>query len=436
MNRQSSARYSYWFVVWKQFKRRRLGMFAFLIVMLFCLVGVYAPFLASGKPLTVYYDGSWYFPLFRYLFYRGFFTKPLDLFFNLLIFTLPLFTLIFIVLKQYRKERTIVLGSLVFIHFALFGYLCYRAPVDPASDAILNKERQAEIQLNLKKEKIDSLLVPVTFPEWNRELKYMNAYAKLNLLLSYKQKRDHYQRLLQYEPLYKEAMKKRGLDGQVDIPVLWNLDRKNREESKKRQQQILSENEQNYLKAKVWTAFVKQKCQGVGMNRIDSDPNVRKNLNSSSLLYSPPRLPPGLICDFLSKLSRQDSQSTARAGEIIKKYESAQAKIRYLEEKHTWLKDNSKKLEFVVMPLTRSFHWEEDAGGSQELNRHVGWWDLTRINRKDMVAALIFGVRISLSVGLTAIGLALLIGIPIGAFSGDHSTPNGTRIPSPAEFEE
>ena len=70
------------------------------------------------------------------------------------------------------------------------------------------------------------------------------------------------------------------------------------------------------------------------------------------------------------------------------------------------------------MPLLRHFHWEDDAGGDQTFNRYVSWWDLTRINRKDMVASLIFGVRISLSVGLLAIALALLIGIPIGAAAG------------------
>ena len=47
-------------------------------------------FLASSKPFVVEYDGEWFFPLFRYLFYRGFFfTKRLDIFFNLLIFTFP-----------------------------------------------------------------------------------------------------------------------------------------------------------------------------------------------------------------------------------------------------------------------------------------------------------------------------------------------------------
>ncbi len=70
------------------------------------------------------------------------------------------------------------------------------------------------------------------------------------------------------------------------------------------------------------------------------------------------------------------------------------------------------------MPLLRNFHWEDDAGGDQSLNQELPWWELTRINRKDLVAALIFGIRISLVVGFLAVFLALLIGVPIGALAG------------------
>ncbi|MFI5344665.1 MAG: ABC transporter permease, partial [Chlamydiales bacterium] len=83
-----------------------------------------------------------------------------------------------------------------------------------------------------------------------------------------------------------------------------------------------------------------------------------------------------------------------------------------------WLEEQAKKADWMVMPLVRPFHWEDDAGGEQALNQYLPWWDLTRINRKDLVAALIFGVRISLVVGFLAVGLSLLLGIPIGAFAG------------------
>jgi len=56
-------------------------------------------------------------------------------------------------------------------------------------------------------------------------------------------------------------------------------------------------------------------------------------------------------------------------------------------------------------------------GGEQSLNRDLPWWELTRINHKDMLASLIFGIRISLMVGLTAVVIQLLLGIPIGALA-------------------
>ena len=93
MQQNSNAYSSYWRLIWDQFMKKRLGMLGLIVASIFCIAGIYAPFLASSKPLVVQYDGQWYFPLFRYLFYTGFFTKRLDIFFNLLIFTFPLFVL-------------------------------------------------------------------------------------------------------------------------------------------------------------------------------------------------------------------------------------------------------------------------------------------------------------------------------------------------------
>ncbi len=40
------------------------------------------------------------------------------------------------------------------------------------------------------------------------------------------------------------------------------------------------------------------------------------------------------------------------------------------------------------------------------------------MNRKDLISSLIFGIRISLVVGVSAIAIALLIGIPLGLIAG------------------
>ena len=50
-----------WENLWIQFKKHRLGMLALGVIALFCLAGIYAPFLASSKPFFVQYDGTWYF---------------------------------------------------------------------------------------------------------------------------------------------------------------------------------------------------------------------------------------------------------------------------------------------------------------------------------------------------------------------------------------
>ena len=72
---------SFWMMIWRAFYQKALGRWAFYVIIIFCLVGIYAPFLASGKPFVVQYDGTWFFPLFRYLFYQGYYTKLLDIFF-------------------------------------------------------------------------------------------------------------------------------------------------------------------------------------------------------------------------------------------------------------------------------------------------------------------------------------------------------------------
>ena len=102
-------------------------------------------------------------------------------------------------------------------------------------------------------------------------------------------------------------------------------------------------------------------------------------------------------------------------------YKMAETKIAYVQDRRQWLEEQAKKIHWMLMPLISNFHWQDDAGGSQSLNQIVPWWDLTRINRKDLLSALIFGIRISLSVGIIAVGIALVIGIPIGAFAGFYA---------------
>ena len=333
MERKKSEGDSYWRHVVKRFLKHRLGVFASCVVIAFCLVGVYAPFLASSKPLFVIYDGQWYFPLFKYLFYQGFYTKRLDIFFNLLSFTLPLLVFAFVFL--HRKLKGIALAVICIVQVVGFLYFSFLPPSDPAGDQELAKQRNIAFQQLIRAGKL---------PSWQFDLQYMNTYAKLNLLIREKNLREQDNALAKYRKTYTETT---GLP----IPSLWHLQQENKMKEIAGLQVIL-EKEKNAV-------------------------------NEDSLAY------------------KQTNE-----------------KLIYILDRSKWIAEQEQLIDYQIMPLLSEFHWEDDAGGQQALNQYVDWWDLTRINRKDLLAALIFGVRISLVVGLVSIALALLIGIPVGAYAG------------------
>lgn len=104
--------------------------------------------------------------------------------------------------------------------------------------------------------------------------------------------------------------------------------------------------------------------------------------------------------------------------EFIQEYQQQAGRLAFIEEKAAWEATQNQKLQIIIPPLLRPFHWEDDAGGGQTVNQAVPWWELSRINRKDLVAGLLFGIRISLVVGLTAVCISLAIGIPLGMTAG------------------
>ena len=326
----NNQQYSYRHKIWKQFFSHRLGAAALGVVILFFLVGVYAPFLASNKPLFVSYDGTWFFPLFRYLFYTGFYTKRIDIFFNLMMFSAPAFFLVCILLKTGSSIRKGLLGVILFLQLAFFLFFSYATPKDPAFNSELTEERQTALREH-----------PLL--SWDFDLKYMTPYAKLNLILLYRNTLAQNNRLAKYFQ-----------DKGSATAMLWQL------EKSRRQHRL-----ETYQK----------------------------------------------IVDSFDR------------GEISNKemYNKAMAGLKYINEREKWLQEQNNKIQIDIMPLIRHFHWEDDAGGDQEMNLLLPWWELTRTNRKDLVSALIFGVRISLIVGIMAVSLAMIIGIPIGAAAGYYA---------------
>jgi len=72
------AHKTYLQTIWKNFANRPLGLIGLIFLALFVFVALYAPFLASSKPLFVMWDDQIYFPLFRYLFSSAFFSKKIQ----------------------------------------------------------------------------------------------------------------------------------------------------------------------------------------------------------------------------------------------------------------------------------------------------------------------------------------------------------------------
>jgi peptide/nickel transport system permease protein len=310
--------------IWQQFSYHPLGIIGLVVVSIFIAAGVYAPFLASNKPLIVEYDGTFYFPLFRYLFYPGFYTKRLDLFFNLLIFTLPLFLVVFFFFKRLKKPALIFL---CLVQAGLFLFIILVPMGDPASDPLINREKQKMIQKAVRSEDIEEM---ERILSWPFQLEFKSDYAKLNLLVEYK---------------------------------------------------ILKEQNEKLVKA--------------------------TSKSDLSTLYQIRRSGERIIVEGLEDSLKTDPRQPLK-----------RAELGYYLDKQRWLETESKNLNWMIMPLIRPFHWQTDAGGSQALNRIAPWLELTRINHKDLAAGLIFGIRISLVVGILSVTLALAIGVPLGSAAG------------------
>ncbi len=323
---------SFWNNLTIRFNRHRMGRAAAYLFIIFTLAGIYAPFLASSKPLVVNYDGQWYFPFFRYLFYTGYYTKNIDIFFNLLIFIFPAGILLSKFFRSNAKAKWACLILLAVLQTTLFFTIIFSPRLDPAANLDLIRERQRALKDH-------------PYPDWNFDLKYMTPYAKLNLLLRQQQLKLQHESWLPYEKQYGDYSRTKGLP--TSLPSLWA----------------------NQL-------------------QLEKEDISRQNL--------------------LLKSASPESPS----------YQYAAAKAQYLQQRRQWIDQNLAQLQFEVLPLISYFHWEDDAGGDQILNQFLPWWKLSRINRKDLVSALIFGIRISLVVGILSVSIALLIGIPIGAFSG------------------
>ncbi|NGX61854.1 MAG: Oligopeptide transport system permease protein OppC [Chlamydiae bacterium] len=400
MNEQTYK--SYWRVVWEKFRKNRVGTIALVVLILFFLVGLYAPFFASSKPLVVYWKKELYFPLFRYLFYSGFYSKPIDLFFNLLMFTFPIALLFAFFTKG--KIRLVSLTSLATLHIALFVLILQGAAKDPSQAGRVG-QKATKRALETRSYREDPLLAPLPHQTtWHAEKKEMSPYQKLNLVLRYHQRLAQHNRLAPYSQRFAE-------DTGKEMPTLFAVDRRNEESKKKQNLAILEKNALAYQKGK----------------------NLLPELTATYLPYSHDFLiakyeleHPSLENQVEKEKSYEKLVETfasyrtplAAARHTIESYEKALAGLTYIEERENWLIKESEKIRMLIPNFFRSFHWEDDAGGTQMANSYLPWWELTRLNRKDLVASLLFGIRVSIVVGLSAVLLSLIVGIPMGMIAG------------------
>lgn len=164
---------SYWDDIWSRYYSQPLGVIGAAIVGGIIFLALYAPLLASSKPLIVVLDnGDCYFPLFRYLFSSVFYTKKIDLFCNVAALWLPLY----LVCRYFpEKVKKIFQYIITFSAVLLFIYCSIWAVIDPAIDIQLNREKQLAFE-KLAKEGLSSA-------NFSFELSYMNRYARLNLIL-------------------------------------------------------------------------------------------------------------------------------------------------------------------------------------------------------------------------------------------------------------
>lgn len=299
----------------RRFLADPVAFFAFLLLLCMVLVGVYAPLFASSYPLLVHYRDEWFFPLFRYLLFSGAYSKSIDRFFNLLIFTLPLLVVVSFLFKKWRKR---VLFSLLLLHFALFFYLEEYPLKDPA---------RSETLLQARREALSHEYETFGLPRWSFELAHLTQKERADRVI------DHRRHLRYHDSLIRRY----------------------------------------------------------GIPHPPSP--YRYEAEAKAILLKQLRL-------------------AAEGGDL-----RAAARVHFHEEEERWLEEEERALGWTLWPLLRSFHWEEDAGGTSLFNREVHWWDLSRKNRKDLMAGLLFGIRVSLLVAIASVGLSCLVAIPVGAFS-------------------
>lgn len=205
---------SYLSLLWKRYKQHKMGFAALLLLLLFFTMGLYAPFLASSLPLMVEYRGTYYFPLFHYLFSPSVYSTLLDRFFNLLMLIAPFMLL---ASRFIGAGRALVLAVLL----QMGGMALLESGIVP--HPILKRTLSF-------------------YPTWQQTVDSMTPYEKLLLLINERNQHLQHTTWRKFVPLDHEA-------SQLPTPYERTL-------SRELQSQATSEQEAQYWKER--RAWVEQ----------------------------------------------------------------------------------------------------------------------------------------------------------------------------------
>lgn len=381
----------------EKLKTNTFAYCSIIVLSIFAFFGLYAPFFASGKPLFLIWEDRIYFPLFRYLFFSGYFTKPIDLFFNILMLLLPLALLFHFFLKK-KSARIISFLIFAFLQISLFLFISSGAVKDPLSQQIFKKIDSMQ----------DPLLAPISLPPtWQQELQNSSSYVQLDLLIKEKMHRLQHTRIEKYAKAYTK-------DTEKPFPSLYLIHKNHYEQKIDRLKKNLTDTFTEFSLAR----------ESYQEQTLNYQPFSLALLLTKQFLVSKLELDPkSSECSFLALQELLTTSSSVRSSlessKIkVEKYLRDEAKVKYLEEKQEWIEQNLKKIHWFVSPLFRLFHWEENAAGSALANQYLPWYETTRINRKDLTASLFFGLRISFFVGITAVSIAFFLGATLGMIAG------------------
>ncbi|WP_201456632.1 ABC transporter permease [Chlamydia sp. 17-3921] len=388
------------------YHKNLLASLAWKFFVLITIIGIYAPLFASSKPLLVKWHSETFSPLLRYLFFPGFYTKPIDLFFNVLMLTFPCFVLSYKFLQG--RKRKIVVICLILLQFFGFFWVCSGKIQDPAVNESLKKLRAEKIRENLLKANVEALTVmPKDMRTWEMERHYMSKYELLGILIksAYRKKQD--------AAVQKYRVAFEGFRN-TPMPTLRNLDKKNEKISLIRLQQRLNKLQIAYDTALLSWDHVIDNYRPFLMSLI----RIQHELNLAS--YNNWEQPEELLLAYadIERKTEPYRNNLLETRRILDEYTKLHSVKNFIQDKLAWIEKESQELKILISPLFSCFHWEDDAGGSREMNKHVAWWQLTRINRKDLLASLVFGIRIALIVGGIGVAIALTLGVIVGLISG------------------